>query len=95
MNPKLKRLIAEAGELKSQIRNLKARIKRRGTKLGHTFDPLERKRIEVEIELFVNKVSNLMLNELKCNLLIIKETVNSGEARSFIDQFDWEKAGRA
>jgi hypothetical protein len=56
MNFKLKGLIAETGELEGQIRNLKARIKRRGTKLGHTFDPLERKRIEVEIELLVNEV---------------------------------------
>jgi len=36
-----------------------------------------------------------MLNELKCNLLIIKETVNSGEERTAIDGLDWEKAGRA
>ena len=58
-------------------------------------DPSERRRIEVEIELLVNKVKNLMLNELKCNLLIIKERVNSGQERSAIDELDWEKAGRA
>jgi hypothetical protein len=37
----------------------------------------------------------LILNELKCNLLIIKEMVNSGEERSAIDELDWEKVGRA
>jgi hypothetical protein len=56
---------------------------------------LERKRIEAEIELLEKKVSNLLLNDLKCSLLIIKATINSGEEKLAIDGLNWEKAGRA
>ncbi len=55
MNPKLKRLIAETEELKRQITNLKARIRRRGKRLVNTFDPLERKRSRLRLNYWKRK----------------------------------------
>ena len=82
MDPKLKRLIDETGELTRQIRNLKSRIKRRGKKLVKTFDLLERDRIEAEIKLLQKKVLALTLEELKRSLSIIGILANSGEEKT-------------
>jgi hypothetical protein len=95
MNPKLKRLIDETEELTRQIRNLKSRIRRRGKRLAKTLDPLERQRIEAEIELLKKKVATLTLEDLKRSMIIIETLTNLDEEKSSIDEVDWEKAGRA
>ncbi len=95
MNLKLKRLIAETEELKRQITNLKSKVRRRERGLIKTFDPLERQRIEAEIELLKKKAATLRLDEMKYSILIIGALANSGEAKPPEYELDWEKAGKA
>jgi hypothetical protein len=95
MNPKLKRLIDETEKLTRQITNLKSKVRRRQQRLIKTFDPLERQRIEAEIELLKKKVSTLRLDELKCSIPIIEALANFGEEKLPKYELDWEKAGKA
>jgi predicted RNase H-like nuclease (RuvC/YqgF family) len=47
----IRRMIDKLEKLKREIINLKGKVRRRTKKLEKTFDPLERQRIEFDIEL--------------------------------------------
>ena len=85
----IRRMIEEIEKLRGQIRNSKAKAKRRIKKLEMTFDPMERHRIEFEIELLKRKIRRWEIVEAKLSIPIMKATVN------LEDEIDWSKAGRA
>lgn len=90
----IRRVIEEIEKMRGQIRNSKAKVKRRIKKLERTFDPMERHRIEFEIELLKRKIRRLEIVEAKLSIPIMKATSNLFDRRSE-DDFDWSKAGRA
>ena len=90
----IRRMIDEIGKLKRQITNLKSKVRRRLKKLEKTFDPLERARIEFEIELLKRKIRRWEIVEMKLSIPIIKAIANLSNGKSE-DEFDWSKAGRA
>lgn len=92
---RFRRMIEKTEELARQIKNLKAKIRRRRKKLEEMFDPLERQWIEAEIELLNKKIYVLQLEEFKFSLPIIEAMVKFGEKKPSIDGIDWSKAGKA
>jgi len=88
----IRKMSEEIEALRRQLRNLKSKIKRRVKKLGMTFDPLKKARIEFEIELLKGKILGLEIGEVKLRLPLIKAIVDERKA---IDRFDWSKAGKA
>ena len=72
---RLRRMIEEIERLRRQIRNSKAKVKRRVKKWEKTFTPLERQRIEVEIELLKQNIRRLEIVETKLSIPIIRATV--------------------
>ena len=88
----IRRMIEEVEALRRQLRNLKSKLKRRAKKLGMTFDPLKKARIEFEIELLKGKILGLEISEVKLRLPLIKGIVDERKA---IDRIDWSKAGKA
>jgi len=94
MDPKLRKLTEQAENLARQIRNLKSKIRRRQKKLGRILDPLERQRMDAEIQLLQKKVTALTLEEIKDSVSIIRVVANSNW-KSVMDEIDWSKAGKA
>jgi hypothetical protein len=88
----IRRMIEEIEKLRRQIRNLKSKVKRRVKKLEMTFTPLERQRIEFEIELLKRKIRRWEIVESKLSIPLLKGTVNTFGER---DEIDWSKAGKA
>jgi len=88
----LRRVIEEIEKIRMQVRNSKLKIKRRIKNLEKSFDPLERGRIELEIEMLNRKIRRWEIVETKLNLSIIKATLSKGELE---DEIDWRKAGKA
>lgn len=91
----IRTMIEKTEELTRQIKNLKAKIKRRQNKLEEMFDPLERQRIEIEIELLKKKILGLQLEESKISLSIIGGIIKFKQEKSLMNRFDWSKAGKA
>ena len=91
-NEQMRRMIEEIEKLRRQIRNLKLKAKRCLKKLEKTFDPMERHRIEFEIEMLKRKIRRWEIAETKLGLPLIKPTVFEEEPEYKID---WSKAGRA
>lgn len=94
---KIRRLIEKTEELTRQIKNMKAKIRRRRKKMDEIFEPLEKQRTEIEIELLKKKLLGLQLEELKFNLPLIEAIIKYeyGEKKPAIIGIDWSKAGRA
>ncbi len=61
----IRRMIEEIEKLRGQIRNSKAKVKKRIKKLEKTFDPMERQEIEFEIELLKRKIQRWEIVETK------------------------------
>ena len=91
-NEEIRRLIEEIEKVRKQVRNLKLKVKRRIKKLEMTFDPLEKARIEFEIEMLKGKIRRWEIVESKLNIPIMK-AMFSGEKSEYA--VDWSKAGRA
>jgi len=87
-------MIDELEKLKREITNLKSKVRRRTKKLENTFDPMERQRIEFEIELLKRKIRRWEIVEMKLSVPLIKAIANLSDGKSE-DEFDWSKAGRA
>ena len=87
----IREMITEIEKLKRETANLKSKVRRRMKRLDGTFDPLERSRIEVEIELLKGKIRNCELNEMKLSLPLIRAIADEKPG----DGIDWSKAGRA
>ena len=94
MDPKLRKLTEQTENPTRQIRNLKSKIRRRQKKLGRILDPLERQRMDAEIQLLQKKVTALTLEEIKDSVSIIRVVANSNW-KSVMDEIDWSKAGKA
>jgi hypothetical protein len=90
----VRRLIDEIGKLKKQITNLKSKVRRRTKKLEKTFDPLEKARIEFEIEMLKGTIRRWEFVEMKLSLPLIK-AVGDLFVENALDQADWTKAGKA
>jgi hypothetical protein len=91
-NQEIRRLIEEIDKVRKQIRNSKLKVKRRIKRLEKTFDLLERKEIEFEIELLKRKIQRWEIVESKLSIPIMKATLSEGKSEYGID---WSKAGRA
>jgi hypothetical protein len=87
-------MIDEIGKLRKQITNLKSKVRRRTKKLEKIFDPLERARIEFEIDLLKRKIRRWEIVEIKLSLPLIKAISNLSVGK-LEDEPDWSKAGRA
>ena len=90
----IRKMIEEIQKLKNQIRNLRSKVRRRVKKLGMTFTPLERQRIEYEIELLKGEIRRYEIVEMKISLPLIR-AIGSLPERRLEDKVDWSKAGRA
>jgi hypothetical protein len=90
----IKRMIDEIEKLKRQITNLKLKIRRRVKKLEGAFNPLERQRIEFEVELLKGEIRRFEIVEMQLSIPIIKATVNLSK-KKLEDKIDWSKAGKA
>ena len=90
----IRRMIEEIQRLRNQIRNLRSKVRRRVKKLGMTFTPLERQRIEYEIELLKGEIRRYEIVEMKVSLPLIRAIGKFPETR-LEDKVDWSKAGRA
>jgi len=88
------RMIVEIENLRQQIRNLKSKVRRRVKKLGEAFTPLERARIEYEIELLKGEIRRYEIVEMKVSLPLIR-AIGSPSGRRLEDKVDWNKAGKA
>ena len=88
------RMIVEIENLRQQIRNLKSKVRRRVKKLGEAFTPLERARIEYEIELLKGEIRRYEIVEMKISLPLIK-AIGSLPEKELEDKVDWSEAGRA
>ncbi|MFB3885438.1 MAG: hypothetical protein ACE144_09420 [Thermodesulfobacteriota bacterium] len=88
-----RRIVDEIARIKRQIANLKAKVKRRSKNLEKTLDPLERQRIEFEIELLNRNIKKLQIEEIKRSLPLIKGMAKVGAKVE--DGIDWSKAAKA
>ena len=93
-NEEIRRMIEEIAKVKRQIANLKAKLRRRVRKLGMTFTPLERQRIEYEIELLKGELRRYEIVEMKVSLPLIR-AIGSPSGRRLEDKVDWSKVGKA
>ncbi len=62
--------------------------------MGKTFTPLERQRIEFEIELLKGEVRRFEIVEMQLSIPIIRATANLSKGK-LEDKIDWSKAGKA
>ena len=90
----IRRMIEEIEKLRREIRNLKSKVRRRVKKLGMAFTPLEKQRIEYEIELIRGEIRRYEIVEMKLELPLIRATGNPSQ-KKLEDNVDWDKAGRA
>ena len=88
----LRRVIEEIEKMRRHIRNSRLTLKRRINNFEKTFDPLERGRIELEIELLKRKIVRWEILETRLSISIMKATLFQGRSK---DGIDWSKAGRA
>ena len=88
-------LINEVEEFGRQITNLKSKIRRRVKRLAKTSDPLERQRIEFDIQMLKKKVFALELEEFKSSIKIIEVVADLDRQKPSIREVDWKKAGKA
>jgi hypothetical protein len=88
----IRRVIEEIEKIRRQVRNSKLKVKRRIKKLEQTFNPMERHRIEFEIELLKRKIRRWEIVETKLSIPIIKGTLFEEKPEYGID---WSKAGKA
>jgi predicted RNase H-like nuclease (RuvC/YqgF family) len=86
-----RRMIDEIKKLEREITNLKSKVRKRIKKLEKTSDPLERQRIEFEIELLKRNIRRWEIVEIKLSLPLIK-AISVGKSE---DGIDWSKAGKA
>jgi hypothetical protein len=91
-NEDIRRVIEEIEKMRKQVRNSKLKLKRRVKKLEKTFDPLEKGRIELEIEMLRGKIRRWEIVETKLNISILKGALSEGKLK---DEVDWSKAGKA
>ena len=91
---KIKMMMDDIEKLKKEIMNLKAKVRRRAVKLEKIFNPLERQRIESEIELLEGKIRRFQIVEMQLSISIIKATFNLTKEK-LEDRIDWSKAGKA
>jgi hypothetical protein len=89
----IKKMIYEIGRIKRQVINLKSKVRRRTKNLEKTLDPLERQRIEFEIESLKRDIKKLLIAEIKLSIPLIKATAKIGAKLE--DGIDWSKAGKA
>ena len=92
-NEEVRKRINEIEMLKREMTNLKLKVRRRIKKLEKTSDPLERQRIEFEIEMLKGKIQRWEIAEIILSTSIIKATSNISEKSE--DEIDWSKAGKA
>ena len=90
----IRKMMDELQRLKRQIANLRAKIRRRFKKLENTFDPLERQRVEYEIELLKGEIRRYEIVEMRLSIPLIKAIGNLPELK-LEDKVDWSKAGKA
>ena len=88
----IRRIIEEIDKIRKQIRNSKLKLKRRIRRLENSFDPLERGRIELEIEMLRGKIRRWEIVESKLTIPLLKGRVLE---REFGAEIDWSKAGKA
>ncbi len=88
----IRRVIEEIDKMRKQIRNSKLKIKRRIRNLQRTFDPLERQRIELEIEMLKGQIRKWEIVESKLNVSIMAVALVE---RKLAGGIDWSKAGKA
>lgn len=93
-NEDIRRVIEEIEKIRKQIRNSKLKIKRRIRNLEKTFDPLERQRIELEIEMLKGKIRRWEIVESKLSIPLLKGRVDIFD-KEFGAEVDWSKAGKA
>ena len=86
-------MIDELERLKREITSLKTKVRSRIKKLEKTFDPLERQRVEFEIELLKRKIRKWEIVEIKLSMSIIGVTAKFGGKSE--DGIDWSKAAKA
>ena len=89
---RLRRMIEEIEKLRREIKNKKLKVKRRIKRLEKTFDPLEKHRVEFEIELLKREIRRWEIVEAKLSIPIIRPTISEEESEYKID---WSKAGKA
>ncbi len=90
----IRAIIKEIYKLRKEIRNLEAKIKRRFKKIQMTYDPLERQRLEFEIELFKRKIRRWEIVESVFTIPFVRVMGNSASEKSDYN-VDWSKAARA
>ncbi len=90
----IRRLIEEIETVKRQIRNLKAKARRRVKKLGEAFSQLERQQIAYEIGLLKGEIRKLEIAEMKLKIPLINALPDLSEGK-LEDMVDWSKAGSA
>ncbi len=88
----IRRVLEEIDKMRKQIRNSKLKIKRRIKRLEKSFDPLERGRIELEIEMLKGKIRRWEIVESKLSVSIMPVALVERESAG---EIDWSKAGRA
>ncbi len=78
----IRRVVEEIDKMRKQIRNSKLKIKRRIKKLEKSFDPLERGRIELEIEMLKGRIRRWEIVESKLSASLLKGVLNTFEEKS-------------
>ena len=90
----IRKMMDELQRLKRQIASLRAKIRRRFKKLENTLDPLERQRVEYEIELLKGEIRRYEIVEMRLSIPLMKAIGNLPEVK-LEDKVDWSKAGKA
>ncbi len=93
----IRAIIKEIYKLRKEIRNLEAKIKRRFKKIQMTYDPLERQRLEFEIELFKRKIRRWEIVESVFAIPFVSVMGKMGNSISEKPDYnvDWSKAAKA
>jgi hypothetical protein len=89
----IRRMIDQIGRIKRQVTNLRSKVRRRTKNLEKVLNPLERQRIEFEIESLKRDIKRLQLVEIKLSFPLIKAMAKFGVRLE--DGIDWSKAGKA
>lgn len=87
-------ILPEDEKLRRQIANLKGKVKRRLKKLDEVFDPLERQRIEIDIDLIKRELKALQMKQCYRDLHILGKVL-SAKDDDLMAEADWSKAGKA
>ena len=87
-------MIEEIEKMRKQVRNSNLKTKRRIRNLEKTFDPMERHRIEFEIEMLKEKIRKWEIAKSKLSIPLLKGRVDVFE-EEFGCKIDWSQAGKA